>query len=59
MSRGRAGREIIQPGSVKLVMAGTGCENAEKVEQVINCMLGVARLKFQFRILAIATSFRK
>jgi len=33
-TRGRAGKETFQPGSIKLVMAGTGCENAEKVEQV-------------------------
>ena len=31
---GRAGREAFQPGSIRMVMAGTGCENAEKVEQV-------------------------
>lgn len=33
-SCGLAGRETFQPGSIKLVMAGTGCENTEKVEQV-------------------------
>ena len=33
-SRGQAYRETFQTGSIKLIMAGIGCENAEKVEQV-------------------------
>lgn len=36
-SNGGAGRNIINAGSIKLVIAGTGCEDAEKVEKVINC----------------------
>lgn len=32
----QAGRTTFQPGSVKLVMAGSGCESREKVEQVQN-----------------------
>lgn len=34
--KGAAG--IINAGSIKLVMAGSGCENSEKVEEVINCI---------------------
>ena len=31
--------KTFQPGSVKVVMAGSGCENREKVEQVqYKCM---------------------
>lgn len=36
-SKGGPGRNIVNAGSIKLVIAGTGCENAEKVEEVINC----------------------
>ena len=36
-SKGGAGRNTIDEGSIRLVIAGTGCENAEKVEKVINC----------------------
>ncbi|XP_030498782.1 OVARIAN TUMOR DOMAIN-containing deubiquitinating enzyme 7 isoform X6 [Cannabis sativa] len=32
--KGGAGRNIIDAGSIKLVIAGTGCANAEKVEEV-------------------------
>lgn len=31
-----AAKDIIDAGSIKLVMAGSGCESAEKVEQVRN-----------------------
>ncbi|CAK9159444.1 unnamed protein product [Ilex paraguariensis] len=34
-SKGGAGKNIIQAGSIKTVMGRSGCENAEKVEQVI------------------------
>ncbi|KAF3438985.1 hypothetical protein FNV43_RR17260 [Rhamnella rubrinervis] len=34
-SKGGVGRDIINGRSIKLVIAGTGCENAEKVEQVL------------------------
>ncbi|XVF61206.1 hypothetical protein PTKIN_Ptkin08bG0111500 [Pterospermum kingtungense] len=34
-SKGAAGKDSINPGSIKLVMAGSGCESAEKVEQVL------------------------
>ncbi|XP_030498778.1 OVARIAN TUMOR DOMAIN-containing deubiquitinating enzyme 7 isoform X2 [Cannabis sativa] len=33
--KGGAGRNIIDAGSIKLVIAGTGCANAEKVEEVL------------------------
>lgn len=35
-SKGGSGPNLINAGSIKMVMAGTGCENAERVEQVIN-----------------------
>lgn len=38
-SKGGAAKNIINAGSIKLVIAGTGCENAERVEQVINCSI--------------------
>ncbi|XP_048335478.1 OVARIAN TUMOR DOMAIN-containing deubiquitinating enzyme 7 isoform X2 [Ziziphus jujuba] len=34
-SKEGTGRDIINAGSIKLVIAGTGCEDAEKVEQVL------------------------
>lgn len=34
--KGPAGKDSINTGSIKLVMAGSGCESAEKVEQVMN-----------------------
>lgn len=34
----QAGREVLQLGSIKLVMAGTGCDNTAKVEQVNDCI---------------------
>ncbi|PPD90124.1 hypothetical protein GOBAR_DD12944 [Gossypium barbadense] len=33
--KGAAGKDCINTGSMKLVMAGSGCESAEKVEQVL------------------------
>lgn len=38
-SKSGAGRNIIDAGSIKLVMVGSGCENAEKVEQVTSPLL--------------------
>ncbi|KAK8512920.1 hypothetical protein V6N12_030328 [Hibiscus sabdariffa] len=32
--KGAAGKDSINTGSIKLVMAGSGCESAEKVEQI-------------------------
>ncbi|KAJ0096596.1 hypothetical protein Patl1_28648 [Pistacia atlantica] len=34
-SKGGSGPNVINAGSIKMVMAGTGCENAERVEQVL------------------------
>lgn len=34
-SKGGAGKSVIHADSIKLVMAGTGCEDAKKVEQVM------------------------
>lgn len=34
-TKGAAGKDCINTGSIKLVMAGSGCESAEKVEQVL------------------------
>lgn len=33
-SKGGTGKDIISAESIKLVIAGTGCEDADKVEQV-------------------------
>ncbi|XP_031386810.1 OVARIAN TUMOR DOMAIN-containing deubiquitinating enzyme 7 isoform X2 [Punica granatum] len=38
--KGGPGKNAVDTGSIKLVMAGTGCENAEKVEQVLEQMDG-------------------
>lgn len=34
-SKGDTSRNMVQEGSVKMVMAGSGCDNKQKVEQVI------------------------
>ncbi|KAH1202610.1 OTU domain-containing protein 3 [Glycine max] len=47
---GRAGWEAFQPGSIKLVMAGTGCENAEKVEQILEQVNGDVDAAIEFLI---------
>ncbi|KAJ1389112.1 hypothetical protein SESBI_38568, partial [Sesbania bispinosa] len=49
-SSGRAGRETFQPGSIKLVMTGTGCENTEKVEQVLEQVNGDVDAAIEFLI---------
>ncbi|XP_052724785.1 OVARIAN TUMOR DOMAIN-containing deubiquitinating enzyme 7 isoform X8 [Vigna angularis] len=49
-TRGRAGKETFQPGSIKLVMAGTGCENAEKVEQILGQVNGDIDAAIEFLI---------
>jgi OTU domain-containing protein 3 len=39
-SKGGTGEDIIHAGSIKMVMAGTGCQDAEKVKQVIlTCLI--------------------
>ncbi|KAG5028749.1 hypothetical protein JHK87_012263 [Glycine soja] len=47
---GRAGREAFQPGSIRMVMAGTGCENAEKVEQILEQVNGDVDAAIEFLI---------
>ncbi|XP_014509808.1 OTU domain-containing protein 3 isoform X2 [Vigna radiata var. radiata] len=49
-THGRAGKETFQPGSIKLVMAGTGCENAEKVEQILGQVNGDIDAAIEFLI---------
>ncbi|KAI6695205.1 hypothetical protein NL676_022915 [Syzygium grande] len=39
-SKSGAGKDITDAGSIKLVMAGSGCENIEKVEQTLLQMYG-------------------
>ncbi|XP_039155744.1 OVARIAN TUMOR DOMAIN-containing deubiquitinating enzyme 7-like [Eucalyptus grandis] len=43
-SKSGAGKDITDAGSIKLVMAGSGCENIEKVEQVMSSLLLLACL---------------
>lgn len=39
-SKGGTGEDIIHAGSIKMVMGGTGCQDAEKVKQVIlTCLI--------------------
>lgn len=38
-SKGDTSRNMVQVGSVKMVMAGSGCDNKQKVEQVICWLL--------------------
>nr|KYP44921.1 OTU domain-containing protein 3 [Cajanus cajan] len=42
--------ESFQQGSIKLVMAGTGCENAEKVEQILEQVNGDVDAAIEFLI---------
>ncbi|KAJ8770712.1 hypothetical protein K2173_021359 [Erythroxylum novogranatense] len=34
-SKGRSAKDVTHAGSIKLVMAGSGCENTEKVEEIL------------------------
>ncbi|XP_061363618.1 OVARIAN TUMOR DOMAIN-containing deubiquitinating enzyme 7 isoform X2 [Gastrolobium bilobum] len=49
-NRWQAGRETFQPGSMKLVMAGSGCESTEKVEQVLEQVNGDVGAAIEFLI---------
>ncbi|KAK4262319.1 hypothetical protein QN277_027895 [Acacia crassicarpa] len=49
-SQRQAGRETFQSGSIKLVMAGSGCENAEKVEQILEQVNGDVDAAIEFLI---------
>ncbi|GAU38298.1 hypothetical protein TSUD_157820 [Trifolium subterraneum] len=46
----QAGRKTFQPGSVKMVMAGSGCENREKVEQILEQVNGDVGAAIEFLI---------
>ncbi|GMN30251.1 hypothetical protein TIFTF001_002736 [Ficus carica] len=49
-SNGGAGRNIINAGSIKLVIAGTGCEDAEKVEKVLREVDGDVDAAIEFLV---------
>ncbi|KAF7828702.1 OTU domain-containing protein 3 isoform X1 [Senna tora] len=49
-SHGHAGKETFQSGCIKLVMAGSGCENAEKVEQILVQVNGDVDAAIEFLI---------
>ncbi|XP_062154313.1 OVARIAN TUMOR DOMAIN-containing deubiquitinating enzyme 7 isoform X1 [Alnus glutinosa] len=49
-SRGGTGADIIHAGSIKMVMAGTGCQDAEKVKQVLEEVHGDVDLAIEFLI---------
>ncbi|XP_057419835.1 OVARIAN TUMOR DOMAIN-containing deubiquitinating enzyme 7 isoform X2 [Lotus japonicus] len=46
----QAGREVLQLGSIKLVMAGTGCDNTAKVEQILEQVNGDVDAAIEFLI---------
>ncbi|KAI9165254.1 hypothetical protein LWI28_010503 [Acer negundo] len=54
-SEGGAGTDSINSGSMKLVMAGTGCGNAEKVEQVLLQVAGDVDAAIEFLVAEQAT----
>ncbi|KAJ8530909.1 hypothetical protein K7X08_023790 [Anisodus acutangulus] len=49
-SKGDTGRNIVQVGSVKVVMAGSGCDDKEKVEQVLQQVGGDVDAAIEFLI---------
>ncbi|XP_021659834.2 OVARIAN TUMOR DOMAIN-containing deubiquitinating enzyme 7 isoform X3 [Hevea brasiliensis] len=49
-SKGGAVKDITDAGSIKLVMAGSGCQNAEKVEQVLLQVDGDADAAIEFLV---------
>ncbi|KAH7566611.1 hypothetical protein JRO89_XS08G0200600 [Xanthoceras sorbifolium] len=49
-SKGGAGTDSANAGSIKLVMAGTGCGNAEKVEQVLLQVAGDVDAAIEFLV---------
>lgn len=46
----QASKKTFQPGSVKVVMAGSGCENREKVEQILEQVNGDVDAAIEFLI---------
>ncbi|XP_059284329.1 OVARIAN TUMOR DOMAIN-containing deubiquitinating enzyme 7 isoform X2 [Lycium ferocissimum] len=49
-SKGDTGRNIVQVGSVKVVMAGSGCDDREKVKQVLQQVGGDVDAALEFLI---------
>ncbi|KAL6961465.1 ubiquitinyl hydrolase 1, partial [Sarracenia purpurea var. burkii] len=49
-SNGGAGKNFIHVESIKLVMAGSGCEDAKKVEQVLQQVIGDVEEAIEFLI---------
>lgn len=49
-SKGDTGWNMVQVGSVKVVMAGSGCDNREKVEQVLRQVDGDVDAAIEFLI---------
>lgn len=45
-----AGKTIIQEGSIKLVMVGSGCQNVEKIEEVLLQVVGNIDAAIEFLI---------
>ncbi|KAI8542126.1 hypothetical protein RHMOL_Rhmol08G0115100 [Rhododendron molle] len=55
-SKGGAGKNVIHADSIKLVMAGSGCEDAKKVEQILQQVGGDVDAANEFLIAEQATS---
>lgn len=49
-SKGDTSRNMVQVGSVKMVMAGSGCDNKQKVEQVLRQVGGDVDAAIEFLI---------
>nr|XP_025885622.1 OTU domain-containing protein 3 isoform X3 [Solanum lycopersicum] len=49
-SKGDTSRNMVQEGSVKMVMAGSGCDNKQKVEQVLRQVGGDVDAAIEFLI---------
>lgn len=49
-SKGDTGRNLVQAGSAKVVMAGSGCDDREKVEQVLRQVGGDVDAAIEFLI---------
>ncbi|KAF7136382.1 hypothetical protein RHSIM_Rhsim08G0099200 [Rhododendron simsii] len=55
-SKGGAGKNVIHADSIKLVMAGSGCEDAKKVEQILRQVGGDVDAANEFLIAEQATA---
>ncbi|XP_059457359.1 OVARIAN TUMOR DOMAIN-containing deubiquitinating enzyme 7 isoform X3 [Corylus avellana] len=49
-SKGGTGEDIIHAGSIKMVMGGTGCQDAEKVKQILEQVYGDVDLAIELLI---------